>query len=77
MYRASQLGGEEWFGYSSDSERLATLIDRVALQTKATAVSKVHLNESEMVPRPDYGGRSAVVSSQDAESVAALFAMLG
>lgn len=77
MYRAQQLGGSQWLGYSADSERLATLIDRISLLTKATSIAKASLKESEMVPRPDYGGGTEVVSSQDTRGVAALFAMLG
>lgn len=77
LYRANELGGPQWFGYSHDSERLLEALDRLALLTKATAVNKVSLRDSEKMPRPASGGDSKVVSSQDASGVAALIASLG
>lgn len=77
MYRANELGGTEWLGYSHDSERLNDALDRLALLVKATAVNKASLKESEMMPRPNNGAAGSVVSSSDADGVAALFAALG
>nr|DAS71124.1 MAG TPA: hypothetical protein [Caudoviricetes sp.]DAY08256.1 MAG TPA: hypothetical protein [Caudoviricetes sp.] len=77
MYRANELGGTEWLGYSHDSERLNETLDRLALLVKATAVNKASLKDSEMMPRPNNGGAGSVVSSSDTAGVAALFAALG
>ena len=77
MYRANELGGNQWFGYSHDSERLNDALDRLALLTKATAVSKASLKDSEMMPRPAGGKPASVVSSSNTAEVAALFAILG
>jgi hypothetical protein len=77
MYRANELGGDQWFGYSHDSERLNEALDRLALLTKATAVSKASLSDSETMPRPSKGKTEAVISSSDTAGVAALFATLG
>lgn len=77
MHRAIELGGEKWFGYSHDSERLSDVLDRLSLLIKATAVNKASLRDSDMAERPSTGSGSVVVSSQDAEGVAALFAALG
>lgn len=77
MYRAAGLGGPKWFGYSHDSERLSDVLDRLTLMIKATAVNKATLRDSDMVERPSSGSGAMVVSSKDAESVAALFAALG
>lgn len=77
MYRANELGGPQWFGYSQDSERLLEALDRLALLTKATAVNKAVLRDSEKMPRPMASGGDRVVSSQDTSGVAALFAALG
>lgn len=76
MYRANELGGDQWFGYSHDSERLNEALDRLALLTKATAVSKVSLSDSETMPRPSKG-KATMISSSDTAGVAALFATLG
>ena len=77
MYRANELGGSQWFGYSRDSERLLEGLDRLALLTKATAVNKAVLRDSEKMPRPADGRGNEVVSSQDTSAVAAIFAALG
>lgn len=77
MYRALELGGEKWFGYSHDSERLSDVLDRLSLLIKSTAVNKASLRDSDMVERPSAGSGAMVVSSQDAEGVAALLATLG
>nr|DAX95240.1 MAG TPA: hypothetical protein [Caudoviricetes sp.] len=77
MYRAKGLGGEKWFGYSRDSERLSEALDRLALLIKGTAVNKAVLKDSEMIERPNSSGSAAVVSSQDTAGVAALFAAIG
>ena len=77
MYRAAGLGGPKWFGYSHDSERLSDVLDRLALMIKATAVNKATLRDSDMVERPSSGSGAMVVSSKDADGVAALFAALG
>lgn len=77
MYRANELGGPQWFGYSHDSERLLEGLDRLALLTKATAVNKATLRDSEKMPRPAADKADEVVSSQDASGVAAIFAALG
>lgn len=77
MYRAKGLGGEKWFGYSHDSERLSEALDRLALLIKGTAVNKAVLKDSEMMPRPMKGNSGSVVSSTDTAGVAALFAALG
>ena len=71
------MGGTEWLGYSHDSERLNEVLDRLALLVKATAVNKASLKDSEMMPRPNRGSTGSVVSSSDADGVAALFAALG
>ena len=77
MYRANELGGPQWFGYSHDSERLLEGLDRLALLTKATAVNKATLRDSEKMPRPVADKAHEVVSSQDTSGVAAIFAALG
>lgn len=77
MYRAQGLGGEKWFGYSHDSERLSEALDRLALLIKGTAVNKAVLKDSEMIERPNSSGSNAIVSSQDTAGVAALFAAIG
>lgn len=77
LYRANELGGTEWFGYSHDSERLNEALDRLALLVKATAVNKASLKDSETMPRPNKGGAGSVVSSSDTAGVAAMFAALG
>lgn len=77
MHRAKELGGEKWFGYSHDSERLSEALDRLALLIKGTAVNKAVLKDSEMMERPNSSGSAVVVSSQDTAGVSALFAAIG
>nr|DAE89176.1 MAG TPA: hypothetical protein [Caudoviricetes sp.]DAG04398.1 MAG TPA: hypothetical protein [Siphoviridae sp. ctyg07]DAS66824.1 MAG TPA: hypothetical protein [Bacteriophage sp.]DAF05546.1 MAG TPA: hypothetical protein [Caudoviricetes sp.]DAK22642.1 MAG TPA: hypothetical protein [Caudoviricetes sp.] len=77
LYRANELGGDQWFGYSHDSERLNEELDRLALLIKASATNKATLKDSEMMPRPAKANSVSVVSSNDTAGVAALFASLG
>nr|DAO81997.1 MAG TPA: hypothetical protein [Caudoviricetes sp.] len=77
LYRANELGGDQWFGYSQDSERLNEALDRLALLIKASATNKASLKDSEMMPRPMRGNSGSVVSSSDTAGVSALFAALG
>ena len=77
LYRANELGGDQWFGYSHDSERLNEALDRLALMIKASATNKATLKDSEMMPRPTNGNSGSVISSSDTAGVSALFAALG
>ena len=78
LYRAKQLGGPQWFGYSADSERLNALIDGQRLQMKAASgKGRAYLKDDEMAPRPGSVRESAVVSSKDTAAMAALFGALG
>jgi hypothetical protein len=78
LYRAKQLGGPQWFGYSADSERLNALLDGQRLQTKAASGrGRAYLKDSEMAPRPGTVKASRVVSSKDTAAMAALFGALG
>ena len=77
MHRAKVLGGDKWFGYSHDSERLSEALDRLALLIKGTAVNKAVLKDSEMMERPSSSGSAVVVSSQDTAGISALFAAIG
>lgn len=75
-YRALQLGGPEWYGYSGDSERLASLNDRTTLLTKVAAQRKGRLRDSEVMPRPKVEKPATIVSSRDEKGVAAVLAAL-
>lgn len=77
-YRANQLGGMQWFGYSADSERLNAVIDNQALQVKvASGRGRAYLKDDERAPRPVVGADAAVVSSKDTAAMAALFGAIG
>lgn len=50
LWRARQLGGEEFFGWSGDSTRLADLIDLTEFTARASAVNKA--KPAQIAPRP-------------------------
>lgn len=77
LYRAKQLGGDHWFGYSADSERLNALIDGQTLQTKATGWGAAQLTDAERAPRPLQEDSSTIVSTRDTDAMAAVFAAIG
>lgn len=76
MYRAEQLGGPEWFGYSLTTEMLMQVADELHLQTKVTAQRKGRLKPSEIRPRPAPEKPATIVSSNDKAGVAAVLAAL-
>lgn len=51
LWRAKQLGGEKWFGWSPLHELVASLIDGQTFQTQATAQNK-KAKYKQVVDRP-------------------------
>lgn len=76
MFRAEELGGPEWFGYSVEVQRLADVIDGVGLLLKATAQRKAHLSDRERFPRPGAKERTRRISGRDSKAIAAFMASI-
>lgn len=52
VWRAQELGGEKWFGWSLETSLQADLIDAINFQTSATATNK-KAKLKHPVERPD------------------------
>lgn len=53
LWRAKQLGGPHFFGWSGDSMRLADIIDMLYLNTQVSAVNKGKPKEVAVRPKAD------------------------
>lgn len=74
-WRARQLGGDQWYGWSITNQQAAAIQDNLLLNTKATARQRVTLRQSEMAPRPTPQAEPIPTSNEAA--VDAAFAALG
>lgn len=74
-WRARQLGGDQWYGWSITNQQVAAVQDHLLLNTKATARQRVTIRPSEMAPRPTPQARP--IPTNDEAAVDAAFAALG
>ena len=63
VWRAQELGGEKWFGWSLETSLQADMIDAIAFQTSATAVNK-KAKLRHPVERPDPKSKPIEVRSK-------------
>ena len=63
LWRAQELGGEKWFGWSLETSLQADLIDSIGFQTSATAVNK-KAKLKNPVERPDPKSKPVEVRSR-------------
>ena len=64
LFRASLLGGDDWFGWGLPESLMASLVDGQGFQTQATAVHKKARFKA-IVDRPEVAKKSRVVSTRD------------
>jgi len=68
IWRAKELGGEKWFGWSMQSSLQADLIDAINFQTSATATNK-KAKLKNPVERPDPKSKPVEVRSKSVSSM--------
>lgn len=73
LWRARQLGGEEWFGWGVPESQRADLIDRASMSAKGVG-RQGRLRDSELAPRPKQESKPVVLTSSNWDQVAAVYA---